>query len=112
MAEAFARRRPKVRPDGTQDPGDDDGLSVYDTFRIQRQACIEDCSSCFGLATLRVGTLRNLGLTVIRDHTDERKILVTDMPLNNPNEAAQEALLEAVARSARIVARYKWKRPQ
>lgn len=104
------RRRPKPRSDGTQDPGDDDGLSVYDSFLIQPHACMEDSESCYGLASLHVGTLRDLGLNVIRDPTDDRKILVTDMPLTNPGEASQEQLLEAVAVSARITCRYKWQR--
>jgi len=104
------RRRPKTRQDGTQDPGDDDGLSVYDSFRISKQECLEDSLSCHGLATLHVGTLRNMGLTVIRDPRDERKILVTDMPLENPNDERQEALLESVALSARIALKYTFRR--
>ncbi|MGI9073198.1 MAG: hypothetical protein ACR2JB_18235 [Bryobacteraceae bacterium] len=111
MAEAFMRRRPKIRADGSYDPGDEDGLSVYDSFRIDRQACIEDCNSCQGLATLHVGTLRNLDLNVVRDAEDYRKILVTNMPLENPNDPQQELLAETVARSAKIALRQKWKRP-
>ena len=112
MAEAFARRRPRILKDGTEDPGDDDGLSAYDSSRIHRQACMEDCECCYGLATLHVGTIRNLGLTVIRDVADDRKILITDMPLMNPGDKDQEALLESVAKSARIEVRYKWQRPK
>jgi hypothetical protein len=112
MAEAFMRRRPTNRKDGTMDLGDDDGLSVYDSFCIQRKACMEDSDSCHGLATLHVGTLRNLGLNVIRDSTDNRKILITNMPLTNPNDEQHETLLESVARSARIAVRYKWQRPK
>lgn len=105
------RRRPRLRADGSHDPGDDDGLSVYDSFHIGQQACLEDSLSCHGLATLHVGTLRGLGLNVIRDPHDHRKILVTDMPLENPNDVRQEALLESVARTARIRLRFSWKRP-
>jgi hypothetical protein len=112
MAEAFMRRRPRIRQDGSEDLGDNDGLSVYDSFRILRQACMEDSDSCHGLVTLHVGTLRDLGLNVIWDVEDDRKILITDMPLANPGDERQEALLEAVASSARIVARYKWARPR
>jgi hypothetical protein len=110
MAEAFMRRRPKTLGDGSNDPGDDDGLSVYDSLRITQQACMEDRLSCHGLATLHVGTLRNLGLNVIRDPEDVIKILITDMPLENPNDERQEALLESVARTARIKLRYSWRR--
>jgi hypothetical protein len=112
MAEAFMRRRPTVRKDGIEDLGDNDGLSVYDSFRIQKQACMEDSESCHGLVTLHVGTLRDLGLNVIRDPSDNRKILITDMPFTNPDDERQETLLESVARSARIEVRYKWQRPR
>jgi len=105
------RRRPKTRRDGSHDPGDDDGLSVYDSFRVTQQACMEDSLSGHGLATLHIGTMRNLGLRVIRDPLDERKILIVDMPLENPNDALQEALLEAVATTARIQLRHSWRRP-
>ena len=111
MAEAFMRRRARTRPDGTIDEGDADGLSVYDSFRITRQACVEDCQSCHGLVTLHVGTLRDLGLTVVRDPLDVRKILVIDLPFSNPGDERQEALLEAVAASARIAMRLRWQRP-
>ena len=106
------RRRPKARSDGTLDPGDDDGLSVYDSFLIQPHACMEDSESCHGLATLHVGKLRDLGLNVIRDPLDGRKILITDMPLTNPGDEPQETLLEAISASARIACRYKWQRPR
>ncbi|HVP48800.1 MAG TPA: hypothetical protein VMT32_19540 [Bryobacteraceae bacterium] len=109
-AEAFMRRRPKVKQDGTNDPGDDDGLSVYDSFRISRQACIEGERSCHGVVTLHAGTLRNLGLHVIRDPRDPLKLLIPDMPLENPNDARQEALLDLVADSARIAERRRWRR--
>jgi hypothetical protein len=71
---------------------------------------MEDSLSCHGLATLHVGTLRNHGLNVIRDPQDTRKILITDMPLENPNDERQETLVEAVANTARIKLRYTWKR--
>lgn len=112
MAEAFMRRKPWVRNNGTEDPGDNDGLSVYDSFHIHRQECMEDSNTCYGLATLHVGTLRDLGLTVIRDPLDQRKILIPNMPLTNPGNEQEETLLESVARSARILVRYKWQRPK
>jgi hypothetical protein len=104
------RRRPRIRQDGTHDPGDNDGLSVYDSFLIQPHACMEDSESCHGLATLHVGTLRNLGLNVVRDPIERNKILITDMPFINPGDDAQETLLEGVSKSARIACRYKWQR--
>jgi hypothetical protein len=107
---AFARRRPKTDAHGAViDPGDDDGLSLFDSFHIEAQACIEQELSCHGLATLHVGTLRDSGLQVIRDPNDHRKVLVTNMPFENPGEA--ESMLDIVAASARIHTRCKWKKP-
>ena len=106
------RRRPRIKADGTHDPGDDDGLSVYDSFHIEWRACIESELSCHGVATLHVGAPRDLGLRVIRDPEDHRKLLIPNMPLENPNDAAQEAIMDAVADTARIAERCKWRKPQ
>lgn len=105
------RRRATIKADGRHDPGDDDGLSVFDSFRIDADACIQNELTCHGLVTLHAGVVRGLGLTVIRDPSDERKLLIPDMPLANPGDATQEALLDAVADSARIVKKCKWRKP-
>jgi hypothetical protein len=110
-AEAFMRRRPKLLESGKIDPMDSDGLSVFDSYRIDGQACIETSRSCFGLATLHVGTLLDHGLTVIRDPEDYRKILITNIPFENPADADQEHLLDTIAESARIAVRCKHKKP-
>jgi hypothetical protein len=110
-AEAFMRRRPKVKPNGEHDPGDDDGLSVYDSFHMDAQSCIQSELTCYGIATLHVGSIRDLGLNVVRDPTDPRKLLITDMPLANPGDPEQEALLDKVAGTARIATRCKWRKP-
>ena len=110
-AEAFMRRRPKIKSDGSTDPGDDDGLSVFDSIHMDYWACIRNESSSHGVVSLHTGTLRGLGLSVIRDPGDFRKLLIPNMPLENPEDAAQEELLDAVARSARITIKHKWKRP-
>ncbi len=73
---------------------------------------MEDANSCHGLVTLHVGKLLDLGLNVIRDPLDTRKLLITNMPLTNPGDKDQEAILEAVASIARIETRYKWQRPE
>jgi hypothetical protein len=92
---------------------DQDGLSVFDSLHMNMQACIEDegTKSGHGLASLHVGTLRDLGLTAIRDPEDRRKLLIVDMPFENPNDKDQEALLDKVADSARIALRHRWRRP-
>ena len=54
--EAFMRRPPKLLGNGETDPKDSNGLSVFDSYRIGQQACIESFNSCEGIATLHVGT--------------------------------------------------------
>jgi len=104
------RRRPKLSENGEiEDPMDNDGLSVFDSYRITPQDCVETSRSCFDLATLHVGTLLDHGLTVIRDPEDDRKILITDMPFESPGEANAERLLDTIAETARIAVRCRHK---
>ena len=91
---------------------DTDGLSLFDSFHVSESDCIEAELSCHGLVTLHVGTLRDLGLHAIRDPADHRKVLIVNMPFENPGDAIQEALLDQVADSARICSRRKWRKPQ
>jgi len=105
------RRGPRTRKDGSLDPGDDDGLSLFDSYHVTVDQCIEAERSCHGAVSLHVGRLRALGLSVIRDPEDHRKMLIPNMPLENPNDVEQEALLDAVAGIARIASRRKWKKP-
>lgn len=91
------------------DPMDQDGLSVSDSFHMNVEACVTDTLSGHGIASLHVGTLRDLGLNVVRDGDDGRKLLITNIPFENPTDANQEALLDAVAESARIVYRQRWR---
>jgi hypothetical protein len=107
-AEAFMRRRPKLLNNGEiDDPRDIDGLSVFDSYRMDEQACIETCNRCYGVATLHVGTLLDQGLTVIRDPQDFTKILITNIPFENPANADEERLMESIAETARIKKRGK-----
>lgn len=112
QAEAFARRRPKTRPDGGVDPGDDDGLSVFDSFFWpDLKACIETNSNrCYGIISVHVGTLLDHGLHVIRDPKDRTRLLITDLPLESPNNAEAEDLLEEIATTARIKVRCNYRR--
>lgn len=108
---AFMRRRPVVQNEVVVDAKDQDGLSCFDSFHIEATQCIEQERSCYGLITLHVGTLRDMGLEVIRDPQDYRKVLVTNMPFEEPEDPDMERLLDAVAGSARIHTRRKWKQP-
>jgi hypothetical protein len=98
-AEAFMRR-----------PIDHDGLSVFDSYRIEQQACIESSLSCHGVATLHVGTLLDLGLTVIRDPGDFTRILITNAPFESPNDADQERLADTIAEGARVARLCRWRK--
>jgi hypothetical protein len=111
-AEAFARRRPKIKPDGEPDPGDEDGLSVLDSFFwADRQQCIEaNAKSCYGIITVHVGRLLDLGLTVIRDPKDLRKLLITNVPFERPESVEENDLLDDVAKTARVCMTCKYRR--
>ena len=86
-SEAFMRRRPRTAQDGVIDPMDEDGLSVFDSLHMSTQACVEDVGtkSGHGIASLHVGRLRDLGLTVIRDPEDQRKVLIGECPVDRRN---------------------------
>lgn len=101
--DAFFRRSPDEK-EGVRDPKDADGLSL---FRAER-ATVEECMGelkCFGVVSLHVGTLLDLGLNVIEDKADNRKALITNLPFENPGNAEDEKRVGDVARSARIVKR-------
>jgi len=104
------RRRPRLLENGQTDPRDTDGLSVFDSYRVDRPTCMNDVNCCFGLATLHVGTLLDHGLTVIRDPQDFRKLLITNAPWENPNNPDEERLADTIAESARIVERGRHRR--
>jgi len=73
------------------------------TQSIRQEECIESFNRCFGLATVHVGTLRDLGLEVIYDVEDSRKVLITNLPYERPAEAAAEKLVGDVAKTARVI---------
>jgi hypothetical protein len=110
-SEAFMRRRPKETPMGV-DVMDADGLSVFDASQIGLQECVEQNKRCFGVASLHVGTMRDMGLNVIWDASDSRKVLIVNLPLENPNDAIQEALADRVAASARVATKCDYRRPE
>ena len=58
---------------------------------------------CYGVVSLHVGRLLDLGLNVIEDDQDVRKVLVTNLPYENPDSADDEKLVGDVARTARTV---------
>ena len=69
--------------------------------------CISQFSKCFGVVSLHVGSLLDLGLAVIEDPQDRRKALITNLPFENPGTAEGEKLAGDVASIARIVKKHK-----
>jgi hypothetical protein len=50
-----------------------------------------------------VGLLRDLGLEIIQDPEDAGKLLITNLPFENPHQAEAERLAGRVAAHARLV---------
>lgn len=59
------------------------------------------------MASLHVGRLVDLGLTVISVPQDARQALKTNLPFENPGTAEEERLAGDTAKGARIVAKCK-----
>ena len=86
---AFFRRPP---------PADDDGLSVdVESAR----SCSSALSRCYGVVSLHVGRLRNLGLDVVVDEAPHANI--TGLPRNTDDVLQAERLASQLARQARLV---------
>ena len=101
-ADAFFRRRPEEKG-GVRNPKDEDGLSLFKALHIDPEACMAEFSRCYGIVSLHAGTLMDLGLELVDDNQDTRKVLVCNLPFENPNDALAEKLAGDVAKSARIV---------
>lgn len=104
--EAFFRRPPET-VDGTVAPRDVNGLSLFRTDRVSEYECADEFKKCYGMVTLHVGTLRDLGLIIEPDEVDNRKVLIKNLPFENPGNAAEETLVGDVADTARVLALYK-----
>lgn len=102
--EAFFRRRPSEK-DGQWYPRDEDGLSLFRAEKISAEECMKEFGTCFGIVSLHSGRLKDLGLNIVLDDQDSRKVLVDNLPFENPGDADQEKLVGDVAVSARIVIR-------
>jgi hypothetical protein len=89
---AAFRRRPS--------PVDDDGLSVNTESAASCAAALREC---FGVASLHVGSIRDLGLDVVVDAAPHANI--TSMPRDTDDRTEAERLASLLARQARLVAR-------
>ena len=79
-------------------PRDPDGLSV-DTD--SPQSCVANLSTIFGVASLHVGRVRDLGLEVVPD--EETHANVVGLPYADDDRARAEFLASRLAREARLV---------
>jgi len=104
--EAFFRRPPTTKSDGTHDPGDSDGLSLRIAASCTPDEFADTFNRCYGIATLHAGRLLDLGLTFVRDPEDANEVLVQGVPFVNEGTAEAEKLAGDVARSARVACRY------
>lgn len=88
---AFLRRPP---------PKDDDGLSVD---IASPQSCVAALRETFGVASLHVGRLRDLGIDVIVDQAPHANI--TGIPRTSDDRARAEWLASQIARQARCLSK-------
>jgi hypothetical protein len=109
LADAFFRRRPK-EIDGALDPRDSDGLSLAIAEATSPDRFVAGFRRCFGVASLHLGRLRDLGLDVVIDPDDNTKVLVKNLPFERPGDAAAERLAGDVAKQARVVTKCDHKR--
>ena len=56
-----------------------------------------------GVVSLHVGRLLDLGLVIAPDESDPSKVLITNLPYENPGTAEGEKLAGDVARMARVI---------
>jgi len=103
--EAVFRREPRIVK-GVRDRRDEDGLSVSIASMTTPRECAQKFRECFGIASLHVGRLRDLGVQVEPDPDDETKALLVNLPYENPEEADMEKFASDVADSARLVECY------
>ena len=81
---------------------DHDGLSVSRADACAIDDVIKSFNTCFGVASLHVGRLKDLGLTVEPDSLDRTKLLITNLPYENDGSAEAEFIVGQVAKTARL----------
>jgi hypothetical protein len=80
-------------------PVDVDGLSVNIAGTCTPEQCMAQFRSCFGLATLHVGRVRDLGLDVVPDSPDHA--CITGVPYQHEDPAEAERIARLLAMQAR-----------
>ncbi len=102
--EAFFRRAPTEK-DGEHNPRDENGLSLFREDRVSAKESMAAFNRCYGVVSLHVGSLLDLGLRIVLDEENLDKVLIENLPYENPGTAVAERLAGDVAESARIVVR-------
>jgi hypothetical protein len=95
------RRRPRQLDDGSMDLRDEDGLSLCLAAEIQPRTLVESFGRCFGVVSLHLGRLFDLGLEVVTDPLDDKKVLVKNLPFERDPDG--EKLAGDVAKLSRVV---------
>lgn len=88
--EAFFRR-PHV---------DEDGLSVNIAEATNLEEWVRSFNACYGVASLHVGRIRNLGLEVTPDNPAHA--VITGVPFRHENEAEAEFIAGELAKQSRL----------
>lgn len=84
-------------------PQDTEGLSVDIS---SAKSCARNLNKCHGVATLRVGHIRDLGLDVTPDVPPHANI--TGLPCPKENRTEAEHLATLLARHARLLPEESW----
>lgn len=82
---------------------DEDGLSVLITDRCSLAEAINALSRVRAVATLHVGRIRDLGLLVSPDPTDEKHAEIVRMPFESEDPDQASYLAQVLAEQSRIV---------
>ncbi len=77
------------------------GLSVNIAETCSPEQCAKPFKNCFGVASLHVGRVRDLGLDVVRDSRTHANII--GLPHSTDNLAEAERLAGLLAKQSRIV---------
>lgn len=79
----------------------DSGLSVFIATAVSPQECADRFDRCFGVASLHVGRIRDIGLDVVPDKVNHA--CITGLPYREYNPAAAQRLAGLLAKQSRIV---------
>lgn len=77
------------------------GLSVNIAAACSPEQCAKRFQKCFGVASLHVGRIRDVGLDVVRDSLDHANI--TGLPYREDNRVEAERFAGLLAKQSRIV---------